>query len=117
MRSKGIIVGIVVGGALVVTTSGAWAADASAGQAIYAKQCVACHGKAGAGDGPAAKALKDKPKDWTAGGLKELDDATLAAMIKKGGKAVGKSAAMPAYPKLSDAEVENLVAFARSIEK
>jgi mono/diheme cytochrome c family protein len=97
--------------------SGASAADVKAGGAIYAKQCVICHGKTGAGDGPTAANFKEKPGNWTAGGLKDMDDAKIAEITRKGGKALGKSAAMPAYPKLSDAEVADLVAYVKSIAK
>lgn len=36
------------------------------GKASYAAFCAACHGAAGAGDGPAAKALRPPPPDLTA---------------------------------------------------
>ncbi len=35
------------------------------GKASYSTYCAACHGPTGAGDGPAAKALKPPPKDLT----------------------------------------------------
>jgi mono/diheme cytochrome c family protein len=39
------------------------AAAIAAGQATFATVCVACHGPAGAGDGPAAPALDPRPAD------------------------------------------------------
>ena len=97
------------------TAGGAYAQDA---KAIYAKECAKCHGDSGAGDGAMGQKLKDKPSDWTKGaGLQGLDDAKLADSIKKGGAAIGKSKAMPAYPKLSDAEVTALVAHVKSFKK
>jgi mono/diheme cytochrome c family protein len=33
------------------------------GKASFAKNCAACHGKGGEGDGPAAKALKPPPEN------------------------------------------------------
>ena len=39
------------------------AASIAAGQKAYAGNCLACHGAAGKGDGPASKDLKVKPKD------------------------------------------------------
>jgi len=87
-------------------------------KAIYAKECAKCHGDSGAGDGAMGQKLKDKPSDWTKGaGLQGLDDAKIAESIKKGGAAIGKSKAMPAYPKLSDAEVTALVAHVKSLKK
>lgn len=93
--------------------------DAAAGKAIYEKECVKCHGAAGAGDGPQGQKLKDKPTNWAAGGggLKGMDDQKIFDSIKKGGKAIGKSPAMPAYPKLSEAEVWNVVAHVKTLQK
>jgi mono/diheme cytochrome c family protein len=117
MTRMGTIAELVVAASIVVAAPAAQAADVKAGEAIYVKQCVFCHGKTGAGDGPAAAKLKEKPVNWTAGALKDLDDAKLAEAIKKGGKAIGKSAAMPPYTKLSEAEVDNVVAYVRSLAK
>ncbi len=36
------------------------------GKAIYAQQCVSCHGAEGLGNGPAAGALNPKPRNFTA---------------------------------------------------
>jgi high-affinity iron transporter len=92
--------------------------DAAAGQAVYKARCATCHGNAGAGDGPAGKVLKDKPKDWTKGeGLAGLSDQQLYDSIKKGGKAVGKSPVMIAFPSLSDAEIWNVIAYTKSLAK
>jgi mono/diheme cytochrome c family protein len=38
-------------------------ASVAAGKSIYAKNCLACHGRAGHGDGPAASSLKPRPRD------------------------------------------------------
>lgn len=92
--------------------------DAKAGEAIYKAQCAKCHGDTGGGDGPQGQKLKDKPSNWTAGGgggLKGMDDQKIFDSIAKGGAAVGKSKAMPAYPKLSEAEVWNLVAYVKTL--
>ena len=92
--------------------------DPKAGKAIYDAQCSMCHGTAGAGDGPLAQKLKDKPSNWTAGGggLKGMGDQKIFDVIAKGGIAIGKSKAMPANPKLSEAEVWNLVAYVKSLK-
>ena len=37
------------------------------GQRVYEKQCAACHGQDGRGDGEAAYLLYPKPRDLTAG--------------------------------------------------
>lgn len=43
------------------------AADPDDGTAVYATYCLACHGAAGDGAGPAAPLLWPKPRDFTAG--------------------------------------------------
>jgi mono/diheme cytochrome c family protein len=92
--------------------------DLVAGQAVYKARCANCHGSKGAGDGPAGKFLKDKPKDWTKGeGLKGLSDQQLYDSIRKGGQAVGKSPAMIAFPSLSEAEIWNVIAYAKTLHK
>jgi cytochrome c6 len=84
--------------------------DPAKGEALYKARCVTCHGAAGAGDGPAGKVLKGE-------GLKELSDQQLHDAIKKGGKAVGKSPAMIAFPGLSDAEIQNVIAYIKTLAK
>jgi mono/diheme cytochrome c family protein len=115
MTLKLMVAGFVAVACIVVGIGDAAAQDA---KAIYSKECAKCHGDSGAGDGAMGQKLKDKPSDWTKGaGLQGMDDAKLAESIKKGGGAVGKSKAMPAYPKLSDAEVTALVAHVKSLKK
>lgn len=94
--------------------------DAKKGAELYAaNKCATCHGERGAGDGAMGQKLKDKPSDWRAGGggLKGMDDAKIFESIKRGGGAVGKSRAMPAYGKLSDDQVSDLVAYVKSLAK
>ena len=40
-------------------------AEAPEGRATYVAKCQACHGPAGKGDGPAARALPKPPRDFT----------------------------------------------------
>ena len=93
--------------------------DAKAGAALYKGQCAKCHGESGAGDGPQGAKLKDKPSNWTSGGggLKAMDDGTIFTSIADGGPAVGKSKVMPAFPKLSEADVWNLVTYVKTLVK
>jgi len=57
--------------------------------------------------------------DWKAdgGGLKGLGDQQIFELIAKGGKVLGKSPVMPAHPDLSEADLWNLVAYAKSLMK
>jgi len=112
-----VVAGFVAAACVVGFTAGS--ALAQDGKAIYQKECAKCHGDAGAGDGAMGQKLKDKPSNWAAGGggLKDMDDAKITESIKKGGGAVGKSRAMPAYPKLSDAEVQSVVAYVKTLKK
>ena len=93
--------------------------DAKAGLEIYKKNCLRCHGERGRGDGPAAKLLKTKPTDWSdKAKMSSLSDQDLFKMISKGGEAAGKSKLMPAFAgKLSDQDVQNVIAFIRSLSK
>lgn len=61
------------------------------GQELYQKQCSACHGPTGRGDGPAAWLLYPKPRDFTKGLFRLVStdaamatDADLFATITRG---------------------------------
>lgn len=62
----------------LLLTLGAFASD-DEGRAIYVAKCLACHGDAGRGDGPAARALPKKPRDFS---LKEFWSSTTDADVK-----------------------------------
>ena len=89
----------------------------AAGLEVHKANCAKCHGPGGKGDGPAGKLLKTKPADWTdKAKMSKLSDNDLFNVIKHGGKAVGKSALMPAWKdKLSDDQIYDVIAFIRSL--
>lgn len=83
--------------------------DADKAQALFSQRCVPCHGSTGKGDGPASANLNPKPRafgdpEWQ----KSVTDDHLLKIIKFGGAAVGKSAAMPNNPDLTDSVVAGL---------
>ena len=93
--------------------------DAAAGKAKYDTYCATCHGSAGAGDGAAASALNPKPRNFTDKAAMEgkTDDA-LKKAIKEGGGAVGLATSMPAWGAMvSDADIDNMVAYIRTMAK
>lgn len=66
----------------------------AAGKAVYAQQCLSCHGASGKGDGPAAKDLPVKAGDLAAPDVLADTDGALFWKITEG------RAPMPAYDKL-----------------
>ena len=89
------------------------------GKGLFEKNCASCHGAGGKGDGVAAASLNPKPKDLTDKTLMAgLKDEQLIDVIKKGGGAVGKSPLMPPFgAALKDQDVQDVVAFIRSLVK
>jgi len=115
--------------AALALPSAAFAADVAAGNAKFQELCVSCHGPGGKGDGPTGKALaaagQPAPRDFTVGDFK-LDtdkdgkagtDTDLKNIITKGALVYGGSAMMAPVQGLSDADLDNLVAFIRSLKK
>lgn len=83
------------------------------GAELYARQCVACHGETGKGDGPAAAAFNPKPVDLTDAGY--MSTLTPQALLKV--LAAGKGA-MPGFgATLSPEELEALAAYVRSLSQ
>ena len=58
---KRTVFGVAVVGVAAATLYGARAAED--GAAEYKARCASCHGESGAGDGPAASALRSSPSD------------------------------------------------------
>ena len=74
---------------------------AAEAKTIYDARCALCHGAAGKGDGIAAAGLTPPPRDLTTVEWQSsVTDEHIEAIIKLGGTAVGKSAAMPPNPDL-----------------
>jgi mono/diheme cytochrome c family protein len=56
----------------------------AAGKALYARECVACHGPTGRGDGPDAKDLARPPSDLTAPSTRQQSDGELFWKLTEG---------------------------------
>ena len=81
-----------------------------AGEATYKAKCAMCHGADGIGNTPVGKSMKVRS-------FKSPEDvkATDAELFKQTKDGVGK---MPAYAgKLTDAQIQDLVAYIRSLQK
>jgi mono/diheme cytochrome c family protein len=89
-------------------------------KALFKTRCVVCHGDHGAGDGPGAAAIEPKPRAFAdAAWQASVTDEHIEKIILEGGRAVGKSPAMPPNPDLNDKEavVTELVAMIRAFKK
>ena len=90
---------------LALCSTGAWAADAAAGKAIYAIKCRSCHGAEGEGNPSIAKMMKVE--------LKPLGSST-ADVKKVITEGQGK---MKPVAGVSGADLDNVVAYVQSLKK
>lgn len=82
------------------------------GAALYAANCVACHGETGMGDGPSAEGLDPKPANLQEDHVQDLTDGGLFYIISNG----VEGTAMAAWDgSFSDEEIWNLVNFLRTL--
>ncbi len=118
--SRVSVVGLVTAFTSILVVGVALAkGDPAKGKASYDQMCASCHGPSGKGDGAAAAALNPKPKDLSdkkyVSGLK---DDYMKKLVKEGGPAVGKSPLMPPLGSaLKDDDVENVIAYVRTLAK
>ncbi len=103
------LLGVALAGAIAV--SGAAVSQAQdSGAATYKAKCASCHGADGSGNTPAGKSTKALPFN-SPDIVKASDDDLIAAT--KNGK--GK---MPKYAgKLTDAQIKDVVAYIRTLQK
>jgi mono/diheme cytochrome c family protein len=106
--------------ASVLLLSGtAFAADAAKGGTLYAQRCAMCHGNKGAGDGPVAATIPEgmKPRNLATGQYKyATDDAKFKELLQKGGAGVGLSPLMPAQSDLKPEDLDNIIAFVKTLK-
>jgi mono/diheme cytochrome c family protein len=102
MRS---VIGITVVCILtVLCTTGAWAADAAAGKAVYDTKCKSCHAADGSGNPAIAKAFKVemKPLSATTADVKQVVTA-------------GQGKMKPVA--VAGADLDNVVAYVKGMKK
>jgi len=124
MNRKLTAVVISLSAALIGLPASVWAADAAAGKALFEANCASCHGTSGKGDGPVGAALNPPPRDFTQGNFKfdadgdgtPGEDDDLKMVIKNGAMAYGGSALMAPWPTLSDQQVQDIVAYIRTLK-
>ena len=84
---------------------------ADTGADVYKAKCASCHGADGSGNTPMGKNLK--LKDLGSADVQKASDKDLKDTITK-----GKPPKMPAYGgKLSDAQINDLVKYLRTLKK
>jgi len=96
--------------ALITLALGTFSFAEGTGADTYKAKCQMCHAPDGSGNTPAGKAMKALP--LTEPDVVKKSDADLIAITKAG---KGK---MPAYTgKLSDADIKEVVAYIRTLQK
>jgi putative copper resistance protein D len=90
------------------------AATIAAGASLYEAHCLACHGRTGRGEGPAAATLSPKPADLTAPHLGYHTHGELFWWIGHG----YPGSAMPAFaPRLDETRIWTLVAYLMALSQ
>ena len=90
---------------LALISTGAWAADAAAGKAVYGTKCRSCHGASGEGNPSIAKMMKVE--------LKPLSESS-ADVKKVVTEGQGK---MKPVSGVSGADLDNVAAYVQSLKK
>lgn len=87
------------------------------GQALYARHCLHCHGPGGDGNGPTAKYLSPRPRDFRLGTIKFTSTGSPEKASRNDLRAILENGipgtSMPAFRLLSDDDLNILVEYVR----
>ena len=87
------------------------------GRTLYQTHCASCHGVAGRGDSWRARLLFLRPGDLSSPAMAALPDGYLLELVRHGGSAFGKQG-MPSFSVvLSDAEIEAVIQYVRTLAR
>ena len=117
MRARAALVIALCGAAWGLAAAEGPGGDAR-GKAPYDKYCSQCHGETGNGQGHATGRVKPTPRDFTSGKYKFRTtpsgmlptDADLTRVIRHG----LPYTSMPGWPNLTDAEVQDIIAYLKT---
>lgn len=115
MKKSGQIMAVVVIYAAVLSGPvSAGGGDPAKGRAVFDRNCAACHGPKGKGDGPTGAMLVPKPTDLTGAATAKKSDTDLLTIIENG----KPPTAMTGWKgRLSDGEIRDVLAYVRSLGK
>ena len=83
----------------------------AAGKDVYTKNCLPCHGALGKGDGPAAFALTQKPRDLSTPKIAEQSDGSIFWKLTTG------KTPMPSFEKLTtETQRWQVINYVRTLE-
>ena len=98
--------------AVMTVSTRVHASDEEAGKVLYERNCQACHGVSGNGDGAAARSLRPRPTPFNASAYwaGTSDEAVVAAIV--GGR---PGTSMMAFQTFSSEQLDDLVAYLRTL--
>jgi mono/diheme cytochrome c family protein len=97
--------------AITFCAASSWAADAKAGQEVYAKSCKSCHGADGTPNPAIAKMKKVDMRSLGSAEVQAQSDGDIAKIITDG------KDKMPSVKTVSGPAVDNVVAYVRTLKK
>jgi mono/diheme cytochrome c family protein len=112
--------------ALALAPTTALAGDAAKGKVVYTANCTSCHGETGKGDGPVGQVLQPPPRNFATADFKydtdadgkPATDADLKGVISRGAGAFGGNQMMAPWGGiLSDEDIDNVIAYIRTLEQ